>query len=184
MDKFGRETREYMAGHLKQAFGGSQNILVTGFTNLSVPDLQELRTSLSGASSRYLVVKNTIARRVMEELKLEDIKDLVTGTCGVVILGEDPIAATKVLTDFKKVHKTLDIRGGILDGDVVSPEKIKELSALPPREVLLGMVVAGIYSPVTGFVNTLAGVIRKFVYALNAIKEKGGKQDDGRKEGN
>ena len=179
MEKFGRETREYVAKELKKTLGDNSNIFVTGFSNLKVPDLQELRTSLKGVSSRYFVLKNTLARRVMKEMKLDDIAGMVDGMCGVVVVGEDPIAASKALADFKKAHDTLDIKGGVLDGATITSDKINELAKLPSKKVLLAMVVSGIYSPVTGFVNSLAGVIRKFVYALNAIKEKGGEQDGG-----
>jgi len=183
MEKFGRETREYMTNELRTALKENANLFVTGFSKLKVPELQKLRFALKDASSTYLVVKNTMAHRVMKELKLDDLIGMVSGTCGVVVLGADPIAASKALANFKKNHETLDIRGGILDGAIISSEKIKELSDLPSREALLAMVVSGIYSPVTGFVNSLAGIIKKLVYALNAIKDKGGKQDGGREEG-
>jgi len=183
MERFGHETKECMINELKARFERSPNILVTSFSKLKVTELRELRVSLKDASSIYMVVKNSIVNRVLKDLKFDNIVEMIDGMCGVVFVGEDTIAASKALANFKKAHKTLDIKGGVLDGVLVSPEKIKELSNMPSREVLLGMVVSGICSPVTGFVNSLAGIIRKFVYAVNAIKEKGGNQDGRGTEG-
>lgn len=174
MEIFGRETREYMFEEVRSVLEERPNVFFTSFTNLKVADLQGLRASLNKASSIYMVVKNTISRRVLEELKKGDTVGMVDGMCGMVFLGNDPIAASKALINFKKDHQSLDIKGGLLDGCIISSEKIKELSATPPKEVLLAMLVRGMYSPVTGFVNSLSGIVRKFVYAINAIKEKRG----------
>jgi len=184
MERFGQETKEFMINELKMRFEESPNIFVTSFSKLKVTELQELRVSLKDASSIYMVVKNSIANRVLKDSKYDNIIEMIDGMCGVVFVGEDFIAASKALANFKKTHKTLNIKGGVLDGALVSPERITELSNMPSKEVLLGMVVSGIYSPVTGFVNSLAGIIRKFVYAISAIKEKGGNQDGRGTEGN
>ena len=62
------------------------------------------------------------------------------------------------------------IKGAVIDGKRLSADRIKELAALPPKNVLLSQVVTGIKSPITGFVNTLGGILRKFVYVVDAIK--------------
>jgi len=177
MERFGRETREYMTRELKSMLEGSQDIFVTGFSNLKAPELEELRLSLKKVSSRYFVIKNTIAQRVIKEMKIDGVSEMISGTCGMVAVGDDVIAVSKTLTEFKKGHETLDIRGGLLDGSLISSEKINQLSKLPSRVGLLSMLVSTLHSPVTGFVNSLSGIIRKVVYALNGIKEKkeGGK---------
>ena len=172
MERFGRETREYMTRELKSVLEGSPDIFVTAFSNLKAPELEKLRLSLKKVSSRYLVIKNTIAQRVIKEKKIDGISEMISGTCGMVVIGDDAIAASRALAEFKKEHETLDIRGGILDGSLISSERIDQLSKLPSREVLLSILASTLYSPVTGFVNVLSGIIRKFGYALNGIKEK------------
>ena len=181
MERFGRETKELMLGQIKTFLEKNPDIVITSFSNLKVPEMQELRHSLKGVSSRYMVVKNTMINRVLKQYKMEDTLGMVDGMCGMVFIGEDSIKTSKILVDFKKAHKNLDIKGGFLEGSVVSFDKIKQLADLPPREILLAMVVSGLYSPVTGFVVSLAGIIRRFAYVINAIKEKGGNQDGGGK---
>jgi large subunit ribosomal protein L10 len=172
MEKFGRETRDLMFDELKRRFEENPNVFVTSFSNIKVTDLQGLRATLKDNSSEYMVVKNTITHRVLKELEQEDLLAMVNGMCGVVFVGDDPIATSKILVDFKKTHEGLDIKGGFFEGATVSLDKIKQLSALPPRPVLLGMVASAMCSPISGLVNSLAGVMRKFAYAINAIKEK------------
>ena len=121
-----------------------------------------------------MVVKNSIARRTLEALEVGNLIGMINGMCGVVFVGEDIIAASKVLVDFKKEHGALDIKGGVIEGSAVSFDKIKELAALPSRDALLAVFASAMYSPVTGFANSLGGLIRKFVYAINAVKEKKG----------
>ena len=97
---------------------------------------------------------------------------LVDGAVGVSLSGEDIIATCKALVDFTKVHEKLKLKGAYLDGKNISPARIKELASLPTRDVLIAQVVGGIKSPITGFVNVLGGVLRKFLYCLDAIKAK------------
>jgi len=116
MERFGRETREFMVEELKSLFEKNPNIVVTTFSKLTVSDLQKLRVSLKNAAATYEVVKNSIIKRVLEEMKLNDILGMVDGMCGVVFFGGDPIAASKTIVSFKKDHETFEIKGGARQG--------------------------------------------------------------------
>jgi large subunit ribosomal protein L10 len=118
------------------------------------------------------VVKNSILNVVLDQLKIESMKDLVDGGVGVSLSGDDVIATTKVLVNFSKTHEKFQIKGAYIDGKLMGPDKIKEIASLPSREVLLARMVGGMKAPITGFVMVLGGVIRKFVYAIDAVKQK------------
>jgi large subunit ribosomal protein L10 len=86
----------------------------------------------------------------------------------------DPVAPARVISDFVKEHKlkTLEVKAGLLEGKVIDAEGVKALAELPSREVLLSRVLAGMQSPIAGFVNVLQGSIRKFVYTLEAVRKQ------------
>jgi large subunit ribosomal protein L10 len=86
---------------------------------------------------------------------------------------EDEIAPAKIIAKFKKeFEKKLDFFGGILEGKFITESEMSELASLPSREELYAKVVGSINSPISGFVNALAGNIRNLVYTLSAIKDK------------
>ncbi|MDD5496042.1 MAG: 50S ribosomal protein L10 [Candidatus Omnitrophica bacterium] len=172
----GRLCKERMIDEVLSLFKESPNFFVTSYMGSTVSDLEGLRRNLRGAKSSYLVVKNAVLNVVLDKLKLKDVKPMVEGGVGISFSGEDIISTSKLLVGFAKGNDKFKIRGAFIDGKLVSADKIKELAMLPARDVLLAMVVGGIKSPITGFVNVLSGVIRKFVYAIDAIKvskEKG-----------
>lgn len=170
-DKFGRVCKERMRDELASRFEEHPNFFMTNYMGLSNAELELLRRSLKKSSSSYFVVKNSILKVIFDKLKLKDQEPLIEGGVGISLVGMDFISVCKTLVGFTKEHQSLKIKGAYLDGKNISPEKIKEIASLPPREILIARVVGGIKSPITGFVNVLGGVLRKFVYCLDAIKK-------------
>lgn len=170
-DKFGRVCKERMRDELASRFEEHPNFFITSYMGLSNAELELLRRSLKKSSSSYFVVKNSILKVIFDKLKLKDQGPLIEGGVGISLVGMDFISVCKTLVGFTKEHQSLKIKGAYLDGKNISPEKIKEIAVLPARDILLAQVVGGIKSPITGFVNVLGGVLRKFVYCLDAIKK-------------
>jgi len=102
------------------------------------------------------------------------LKDAVDGSCGITFLGTDVVASSKQVLDFSKEHESFVVKAAFIEGQMMGIDKIKQLVSLPPREVLLAMILSSMNAPVTGFVNVLSGALRKFLYALNAVKDKKG----------
>jgi len=82
------------------------------------------------------------------------------------------VAPAKILSEFAKANKDLELKGGVLDGQVMNVEDVKALADLPSREELLAQVLRGMQAPIAGFVNVLQGTIRNFVYALDAVRKQ------------
>jgi large subunit ribosomal protein L10 len=167
---YGKLTKERMVKELLSDIKERQNFFITNYMGSSVSDLENVRKSLRSSSSTYFVVKNSILNVVLDQLKIEDAKSLVDGGVGVSVSGGDIIATTKALVNFSKTHEKFKIKGAYIDGKLINVEKIKEMAALPSKEVLLAQVVGGIKAPITGFVLVLSGIIRKFVYVVDAVK--------------
>ena len=160
-----------LSEHLTDAKG----VFLTDFTGLSVEEITELRREFVKANVTYLVVKNTLARRSCSEVGLETMLPYLIGPTALAIAKEDPVAPVRIIYDFVKVHKEKakpEIKGAILEGEVLSPEETEEIRKIPPREVLLAQVCGGIAAPLTSFAGGLNAILSQLVYAVNAVKEK------------
>jgi large subunit ribosomal protein L10 len=171
-DKFAKMCKEKMVDELSGLFTEHPNFILTSYMGTSVAGLESIRKNLRPIKSRYIVVKNSILNVVLDKQKLENMKGLVDSGMGISFSGKDIVATAKVLVNFSKANEKFKIKGAVVDGKVMTLDEVRALASLPSREVLLSQVVGGIKSPITGFVNTLGGILRKFVYAVDAIKTK------------
>lgn len=115
-----------------------------------------------------------MTRIAAQEVGIEGLDVYLEGPTAIAISETDPVAPARVISDFVKEHKlkTLEVKAGLLDGKVIDAEGVKALASLPTREVLIAQVLAGMQTPIVGFVNVLQGSIRKFVYALDAVRKQ------------
>ena len=147
-------------------------LFVTQFSKLPVKEVEALRRELKPLESRYLVAKNTLSRLALRELKLESVSQWVNGQTGFVVGRKDPVTLSKILVKFIKDHETLKLRGGFLEGEMVTEADIRFLAALPSREVLLGKAVFMIQSPINRLHGVLVGNLRKLMFVLQELSKK------------
>jgi large subunit ribosomal protein L10 len=167
---YGKLCKDSMIGEILSDIKERPNFFITDFMGSSVSDLENVRKSLRPVKSTFFVVKNSMMKVVLDQLKLEDAKKLIDGGVGISLSGEDIVATSKALVNFSKTHEKFKIKGAIIDGKLMPVEQVKAMANLPTREVLLAQVVGGIKAPITGFVSVLGGVLRKFVYVVDAVK--------------
>lgn len=167
-----RAEKEKIVTDLHQRLTQAKAVFITDFRGLNVGSLSRLRRDLRQGGDEYQVVKNTLFNRAAQETPMTSLKDLFVGPCGITLSYQDPVAAAKILSDFSKDRETFVFKGGVLEGKPISGEAIRQLSKLPPREVLLGQVLSSLIAVPTGFVSTLAGIIQKFMGTLKAIEEQ------------
>ncbi|MEG0830900.1 MAG: 50S ribosomal protein L10, partial [Acidaminococcaceae bacterium] len=119
----------------------------------------------------YVVVKNTLLRIAAQDAGIEGLDSYLEQNTAIAVAPEDPVAVAKIICDFAKANKVMKVKVGILDGKLISAEEIKALAELPPREVLLAKMLGSMQAPISGLANVLQGTIRKFVYALEAVRK-------------
>lgn len=168
--KLGKLVKNKMVEEIVSRFKEHPDFIMTSYMGSSVLELEQLRRNLKKASSSYFVVKNSILQVVLNKLSLSEEASKIEGGMGISLAGGDIVLTCKELVTFAKDHQKFKIKGAVIDGKSVPQEKITQLAMLPPRKVLLAQVVGGMKSPITGFVNVLGGVLRKFVYVVDAIK--------------
>lgn len=169
-ESFGKLCKERMIDEITARFKERPNFFMTSYMGLSVSEVESLRRDLRRSASTYFVVKNSALKIVLERLEMKDETSKIDSGMGITLSGDDIISVCKTLASFAREHEKFRIKGGVIDGRAIKTDKIKELASLPPKGVLLAQVVGGIKAPITGFVNTLSGVLRKFVYVVDAIK--------------
>lgn len=156
---------------LHTKFAEAKGAVVSDFRGLNVQQMAELRSRLREAAVELEVVKNTLARRAAADTDFVQLADYFVGPTSIASTVGDVVAMAKVLTDYAKREPKLDIRAGLIDGKVISARDVTALAELPPREVLLARLLAGMQGPIAGLVGVLHGVLRQLLYALVAIKE-------------
>ena len=163
-----RTDKEQLVIELKEKIGGAQALYYTDFTGLNVKRMTELRRRLRKANVEYVVIKNTLALRAVNESGL--VGERLKGPTGLV-MAKDAVGAAKVLTDFAKENdQRPTVKGGLLDGTSIDAAQVKRLAAMPSRDQMLAELAAGLQSPLGAFVGALSGLLMTFVGALDALK--------------
>ena len=169
-----------IVAEVQEKFSNSEAVILTEYRGLDVTDMAVLRTAMKQAGGEYKVYKNTLVRVAAKELNLE-IEELLVGPTAIAFTGTrsdgssgDPVSIAKALTNFAKDHEDLIIKGGMLEGALLSTEEITALSKIAPREELLARLAGGMAAPLREFASLLNAVPQNFAYALSALIESGG----------
>ena len=166
------EKKKEIVKSLHEKFAKSKVVIVTDCKGLDVAAMNDLRKRLREFDVEFKVVKNSLMIRAAEETDVKLIKECFKGPSAVALSYDDPIAPAKVLIKFSKDHKKLNIKTGVMNGKVIDLDAIRAISALPPREVLLGQFLSVINSVPAGFVQVLSAIPMQFLNLLQAIKKQ------------
>jgi large subunit ribosomal protein L10 len=167
-----RPDKEAKVQMLREKFTGHTVIYFTDFTGLKVDEINSLRKRLGEAGAEYRVLKNTLARLALSGTDREEMAELLVGPVAAAFVSGDPVGVAKVLVDFSKEYPDLKLKGGYLEGRMISAADLRSVASLPPREVLLAKFMGALRSPLFGLHQVLSGPCRKLVFALQAVGEK------------
>jgi large subunit ribosomal protein L10 len=160
--------KQELITELTDKIKGAKALYYTDFTGLNVKRMTELRRRLRKGGVEYLVIKNTLALRAINEGGLTGTR--LRGPTGVVVT-RDPVAAAKLLSDFAKENDQKPaVKGGLLEGAIIDQAQIKKLASMPSREQMLADLGAGLQSPMAAFVGALSGMMYMMVGALEALR--------------
>ena len=161
--------------NLSEKIKKSKSVVFVGFNALTVKDNETLRAQLRKENSEYYVAKKTLMNIAFKD----QIADLnvreMDGKLAVIFSYEDEVAPAKILGNFRKDKEREDrifFLGGILENKLITKDEVEALAKLPSKQELYGRLVGSLDSPVSGFVNALAGNLRNLVYVLKAVSEK------------
>lgn len=146
---------------LAEKMQNAKLILLTEYRGINVADDTKLRKDLREANATCNVIKNNITRRALAECKLEGLEDKLVGPTAVIMSEEDYLGASKTIYKFSKDNEFYKIKGGVVDGKVMTAEEIITLAKLPSRETLLSMLAGALLSNIS-----------KVAVALNEVKKQ------------
>ena len=152
-----KEEVKKLAKRMKEA----KLILLTDYRGINVTDDTTLRKDLRNANATYDVIKNNITRRALAECGIEGLEDKLEGPTAVVMSNEDYLEPSKVIYNFSKDNEFYQIKGGVIEGKVMTAEEVITLAKLPSRETLLSMLA-----------GALLGNISKVAVTLNEVKKQ------------
>jgi len=166
------EIKKQVVAETKDRFDRAQSVVIVDYRGLNVSEITDLRAQLRAAGVEMKVVKNTLVKRVAENLGFAELNQYLEGQTAGVYSIQDPVSGPKILAEFAKTHKQLEIKAAVLESKVIDAQGVKTLADLPSREVLLAQVLAGIQGPLSGMANVLQGPLLKFVYAVEAVRKE------------
>jgi large subunit ribosomal protein L10 len=169
-----RPEKVAVVDEVRQRLGDADAAVVTEYRGLSVGDLAELRRNLGAAGAEYKIFKNTLVRRAVAGSGHQGLEGLLTGPTAITFVHGDLSAAAKALRDFSRAHPSLVVKGGLLDGAVLSQADLAALADLPSREVLLARVAGGIAAPLQQLAGLLQAMPRNLAYGLSALLDQRG----------
>lgn len=167
------EQKKEVAEDLSRVLEDAKTVYLTDFTGLDVDAMTELRNRLRERGVGYRVAKNTLMRRALEDLDYPDLEEFLHGPTGLVLGGEDPIVAAKVVRQFAEEHENRpSVKAGVVDRRTVSAEEIAQLAELPTREELLASIMGSLTAPVAGVVGVLEGLIRDIAHMAHEVAKQ------------
>ncbi len=164
-----RNPKSTAVEEITEEFRSSSAAVLTEYRGLTVAQLKELRRSLGG-NATYAVVKNTLTKIAAKDAGVDGLDDLLVGPSAIAFVKGDPVEAAKGLRDFSKVHPNLVIKGGYLDGNVLSAADVTKLADLESREVLLAKLAGAMNASLQNAVSLFAAPLSQAARAIEALR--------------
>ena len=152
------QEKQQIVEEITQKIRESAATVLTDYRGLNVAQVTELRRKLREAGIEFKVLKNTLLRRATAKAELTELDAVLTGPTAVAFGKDDAVAPAKILSEFAKSNDALQIKGGVVEGRVVSVEEIKALADLPSREGLLSMLLSVLQAPIRNFALAVKAV--------------------------
>lgn len=169
-----KERKQELVASYKDMIDRNRDLILTTYSGLTVNQLEELRGKLREIDGEFHVVKNTLVKIAFEEKELSFPEDALDGTTAIGFTSGDVSALAKALMELSKEVDTFSVKYAMVDGVLYNESKVKQLSELPPMEVVQAKLLALLTTPATQIVGTISASARQLVTVFNAYAEKEG----------
>lgn len=164
-----RRQKENLVADMKDRLQNAQAAFLVDYQGLDVETLNRLRRELRQTGSAFQVVKNRLMKLACQDTETESLKEHFVGPCALTIAHDDVVAPAKVLVDFCKTQKNVELKVGHISGRIMDANAIRRLAELPGREVILAQTLSVMKEVPTSLVRVLNGVVVSFLNVLKAI---------------
>jgi large subunit ribosomal protein L10 len=166
-----RSDKAAAVAELADEFRGSSAVVLTEYRGLTVRQLTDLRRSL-GVSASYAVVKNTLTKLAAKQAGVEGIEEHLVGPSAIAFVKGDPVDAAKGLRDFARAHPVLVIKGGVLDGKLLTADEIRKLADLESREVLLARMAGAMKASLANAASLFQAPLTQTARLVEALRQQ------------
>jgi len=164
-----RKRKEKVVADLAERLRSAETLILADYRGLTMSEIDDVRTKLLDHGARFSVVKNTLTKRAAEEAGVTELTALLEGPTAIAFVQEgDMVAVAKTLNETARTTRVLTIKGGLLQGQPMTADQVRDLASLPPVNVLQGQVLGAIVGPMNAIVGLFAAPLRDFVGVLDA----------------
>ena len=169
-----REKKEELVEEYREIIERSRGLIMTGYSGLTVRDTEELRSKMREVGGEFHIVKNSLIELAMERAGVPVPEGSLEGTTAIGFADQDIPTVAKAIVDLAKDRKVLELKVGIIEGNIYQPSRVEKLADLPPLPVVQGQLLGLLQAPAGRMVNTLAGSVRQIVNVVKAYSEQEG----------
>ncbi len=166
------EDKKAVVAQVHEVANKSVSLLAADYRGLTVSEMTELRRDARNAGVHMQVVRNTLAKRAFEDTDYATFSDTLVGPMILVFSQEDPGAGARLVRDFIKKHKKLDVKALSLQGQMFGADKLKEVADLPTYDQAVAMLLSVMEAPVGKLVRTMAETYSKLVRVVAAVRDQ------------
>ena len=167
-----RLEKKYLVEEVDSYLEGSDYLFIVNYAGITVAETEDLRSSLAEHRAEFHVVKNTILQVATRGRSYPDLDEWLSGPTAIISGGENPPGVAKVLENFAKKKEKVDLKVGVLNESVISPEAIEQLSKLPSLEVLRAQLLGLLNTPAQRLLTVLQGVPQGLLNVLDAKSQE------------
>jgi len=168
------ELKQQAVAEIVEKFKGAKSVVVVDYMGLTVEEVTGLRAKFRAGGVDYVVYKNTMVRRAIDELKITGFDEVLKGPSAFAFSLRDEISGAKIIKEYmdNDKRKVLSIKAGYIEGQTIDVKGVEALAALPPKEVLIARMMGSLNAPITNLVGVLSATLRSLVYAVDAVRKQ------------
>ena len=168
------ENKVEKVSQIVERLNNSKSMVMVDFKGISVEEITALRVKFREAGVDYVVLKNSLMERALNDTGIEGLHDFLVGPSAFAFGMKDEVAPAKIISEFIEQSKSdkMTIKAGIVENKVIDKNAVIALSKLPPKEVLIAKMMGSLNAPVPNFVGVLSAPLRSLVYAVDAVRKQ------------
>jgi len=168
-----RSEKEAIIAEVAEKASRAVAMYFADFSNLTVAEETDLRREFRKSGVEYNVVKNTLARKALEQLSGYDrVFEKLTGPTGIAFSYDDPSAPAKIIKKFSEKSGKFQLKAAVVEKQVYDGSKLGQLASMPTRKELIASILGSLQAPASGIVGAINAVARDLVYVVDAIEKK------------
>jgi large subunit ribosomal protein L10 len=168
-----RSEKEQILADVAEKVARARSMFFADFTGITVEEVNELRREFRKLNIDYRVVKNTLARKALEQVTgYDSVLDKLAGPTAIAFGYDDPVAPAKIIKKFREKNDKLKVKACVVEKQVFDGKQLDELAKLPSRGEMIAAIIGCIQAPASGIVGTINAVMRDLVNVVDAIEKK------------